>query len=148
MKSSTRTFAALALALALAGPAFAANDSYYPDVPNNSRNAAGVATIPFPYTPLCPGSHGVSLATAATLTLPTGIAAARACATKVVTPRYAVACARTATVFYTTDGSTTPTATVSSTLAVGACIALVGASEISDFEAFSTTGTLDVEFWQ
>lgn len=144
MKFSTLTFAALAFA----APAFAANDSYYPDGPNNGRNAAGVADIPFPYTPLCPGSHGVSLATAATLTLPTGIAAARACVTQTVAPRYAVACARTASVFYTTDGSTAPTGTVSTTLSVGACLSLVGAKEIADFEAFSTTGTLDVEFWQ
>lgn len=97
--------------------------------------------------PLCPGWHGASLASAIGLSLPTGIAASGSCVSTTVQARYAVACARTASVNYTFDGSTTPTGTVGTALAVGACVPL-DQQMIANFKAFSTTGTLDVEYAQ
>lgn len=133
-----------------AGPARAANDSYYPDTPNGGGYAQGVAAIPFPFTPLCPGSHGVSLATAITLPLPTGIAnGSRTCVVQAVKTRWAAVCARTATVYYTLDGSTTASANSSTTLTAGQCLSLSGPLQIADFQAYSNVGgTLDVEYGQ
>lgn len=103
---------------------------------------------PYSYTPLCPGSHGVSLATAAGLTLPTGIPSGGSCVTQTVVATYATACASTATVKYTIDGATTPTSSVGTSLAVGTCLVLSGPTVLASFKAFSATGTLDVEYFK
>ena len=136
----------LAGALALGCLSPAAAQTY---VDNGGTIVPGVAVIPFPFQPLCPESHGVSLATATTLAgasmLPTGIAnAGRTCITQPVTPRYCVVTAQTATVYYTLDGSTTA-ASGKGQLLIGASIALVGNLQIGAAQFYSTTGTLDVE---
>ena len=136
----------LALAASLAAISCAESATY---TDNGGTIIEGVAVIPFPFQPLCPESHGVSLAAATTLAgasmLPTGIAnAGRTCITQTVTPRYCVATAQTATVYYTLDGSTTA-ASGKSQLQVGASIVLSGALQINAAQFYSATGTLDVE---
>jgi hypothetical protein len=54
----------------------------------------------------------------------------------------------TATVKYTTDGTTTPTSTVGQSLPAGACVSLSGPLVIANFSAFSSTGTLDIEYFR
>ncbi len=123
------TCAALALAL-MGAPAFAQT---YLD-----RGGTGVqATVPlpFPYLPLSPGQHNVAPTSATGLTIPAGA-------------RVANVCASTATVKYTTDGSTTPTTSVGQPLAAGACVSLSGPKMLANFQAISATGTLDVEYFQ
>ena len=89
----------------------------------------------YPFTPLTPGQHGLAPTSAAKLTVPTGAV-------------YATVCASTATVEYTTDGTTTPTGSVGMPLASGSCVALVGSLVINNFNAFSSTGTLDIEYFK
>lgn len=95
----------------------------------------GVAPIPFPFIPLAPGQHNLSPTGAMGLAVPAGA-------------RYATLCASNATVRYTTDGSTTPTASLGMPLYAGGCVTLSGASVLANFEAFSATGTLDVEYFK
>jgi hypothetical protein len=95
----------------------------------------GVIPLPFSYTPLPPGQHNLAAASATALAVPAGA-------------RYATVCASTAAVRYTTDGATTPTASVGMPLAAGACMALSGPSVLANFRAFSSSGTLDVEYFQ
>jgi succinate dehydrogenase/fumarate reductase flavoprotein subunit len=96
---------------------------------------AEVAAGQYPFTPLSPGQHNLALVSSTGLTAPTGAT-------------YAIVQAAGATVKYTTDGATTPTATVGMTLGVGSSIALSGAQVIANFRAISATGTLDVEFFK
>src|SRR5271157_756126 len=122
---------ALALALALApvgGSAQTYRDS-------SGTIVQGVFPLPYGYTPLPPGQHNFALTSSTALTIPTGA-------------RYATICASTASVKYTTDGTTTPTASVGMPLPAGACVALSGATVLANFLAISATGTLDVEFFQ
>ncbi len=95
----------------------------------------GVIPLPYAYAPLPPGQHNLAPASATGLNVPSGA-------------RYATVCASTAAVKYTTDGITTPTATVGMPLAAGACMALSGAAALANFKAISTAGTLDVEYFQ
>ena len=137
----------LGLVLGLGGAALADTQSYYPDY--GTKTVQGAAVIPFPFVPLCPESHGVSLASATTLTaasmLPTGFpTATRSCTTTKVTPRYCVVTAETATVYYTLDGSTTAAAGKSA-LTVGSTMPLVGNAQILAADFYSATGTLDVQ---
>jgi len=94
-----------------------------------------VTASPYPYVPLSPGQHNLAVASATALTVP-------ALAT------YAAVCASTATVRYTTDGTTTPTSTVGMPLSAGTCIGLSGPLVLANFQAFSTSGTLDVEYFK
>ncbi len=127
------TFARLArraaLALALASPALAQT---YHDTGGTAVQA--VMPRPFDFTPLNPGQHSIAITSATPLTVPAGA-------------RYATVCAKTASLNYTTDG-TTPTASLGMTLAVGACVALSGPKVLAGFQAISATGTLDAEFFQ
>ena len=91
--------------------------------------------LPYPYSPLPPGQHNLEPTSATALTAPPGAA-------------YAIVCASTASVRYTTDGTTAPTATVGMPLAAGACVALSGAAVLANFRALSAAGTLDVEYFQ
>lgn len=85
------------------------------------------------YVPL--GSqHGLSLSSAAALTVPDGA-------------DYAVACARGAAANYTLDG-VTPTAGLGTPLAAGACAPLYGAAVIAGFQAYGAGATLDVEYFR
>ena len=120
---------ALALALApVGGSAQTYRDS-------SGTIVQGVFPLPYGYTPLPPGQHNFALTSSTALTIPTGA-------------RYATICASTASVKYTTDGTTTPTASVGMPLPAGACVALSGATVLANFLAISATGTLDVEFFQ
>jgi hypothetical protein len=91
--------------------------------------------VPYPYAPLSPGQHNLAITTAKGLTVPAGAA-------------YATVCAHTASVNYTTDGVTTPTASVGMALAAGACVSLSGPKVLANFLAILSTGTLDAEFFQ
>ena len=107
---------------------------------------------PYPWEPMCPGSHGVSLATATTLAaasmLPTGRPnGSRSCVATNVSARQCVVVAKTAIVYYTLDGSTTATSSASA-LQVGAALSLVGYAEISAAQFYSATGVLDVECYR
>lgn len=108
------------------GQAFAAPPAF---------NLNPVSPLPYQYTPLSPGQHGLSLGTATSLTVPSGAL-------------YATVCASTATVYYTTDGTTTPSNGVGQPLASGVCVALSGPLVIGNFKAFSNTGTIDVEYFR
>ena len=125
-----------ASALLLAGMLAASLDAsaqIYTDA--NGTPVTGVAPLPFPYTPLAPGQHGLAPAPASGLTIPAGA-------------RYATICAAAANVEYTTDGATTPTASLGMTLFAGACVALSGPAVLANFRAFSAAGTLDVEYFK
>ncbi len=102
---------------------------------NTSAAPLYVAPAPYPYTPLTPGQHNVAITGSTALTVPT-------------TATYATICASTAVVKYTTDGTTTPTASVGQPLAVGGCVGLSGATVLANFRAISATGTLDVEYFK
>ncbi len=139
MRRSWSVLLAAAMALALALPAQADGELQ-------------VVSGPFPWQPMCPGAHGVSLATATTLKggsmLPTGLPiAARTCATTTLGARQCVVMAKTATVYYTLDGVTTASSSHSQ-LAVGATLTLVGAAQIAATQFYSATGTLDVECYR
>jgi len=121
---------ALALALALAP---AASAQTYRDW--SGTIVPGVFPLPYGYTPLSPGQHNLAITSSTALTIPTGA-------------RYATVCASTAAVRYTTDGTTTPTASVGMPLQAGACMALSGPTVLANFLAISVTGTLDVEYFQ
>lgn len=91
--------------------------------------------LPTPYVPLAPGQYGLSVTSATALTAPAGA-------------RYATVCAENAAVRYTTDGQTQPSSSVGVPLASGSCVALSGPQAIANFFAFSSSGTLDVEYFQ
>ena len=91
MKIINRLALAGGLALALCGSGAA---QQYKDT--GGTTIQGVAPLPFPYAPLSPGQYDLAVTSVTALTAPTGA-------------RYAVVCAETATVRYTTDGATTPT---------------------------------------
>lgn len=95
----------------------------------------GVVPLPYAYTPLPPGQHNLSPGSATALTAPSGA-------------RYATVCASTAPSKYTTDGATTPTATVGQPLPAGSCISLSGPAVLTNFRVFSASGTVDVEYFQ
>ncbi len=143
-----RAASVLAIAALLSGDARAQTAPK----PTYQNQLGAVTPLPMNLIPLCPGSHGVSLATAAGLTPPrgtwVGALGSGSCVSAPVVPTYAVACARTATVYYTLDGST-PTSNNSTTLSAGACILLTGLYAIGQFQGYSSGGgTLDVEFTQ
>lgn len=119
-----------ALALALISPALAQT---YHDAAGTA--VPGVMPLPFGFTPLSPGQHNIAPTSATSLTPPPGA-------------RYATVCASSASVKYTTDGTTAPTASIGMPLAAGACLALSGTSVLAKFRAISSAGTLDVEYFQ
>ena len=123
----------IAPALALALGCGAAHAQTYID--RNGTIVPAVATIPFAYIPLSPGQHNVAPVSATALTIPNGA-------------RYATLCASSATLRYTTDGTTTPTSTLGMPLAAGSCVALSGAAVLANFKAFSYSATFDVEYFQ
>jgi len=130
MKRKFQRAAAAVTALALSTPSFCQtyHDSAGTVVP-------GVIPLPYSYTPLSPGQHNLAPISSTALTVPTGA-------------RYATVCASSATVKYTTDGTTTPTASVGQPLAAGSCVSLSGATVLTNFRAISATGILDVEYFQ
>ena len=130
MKFINRLALAGGLALALCGSGAA---QQYKDT--GGTTIQGVAPLPFPYAPLSPGQYDLAVTSVTALTAPTGA-------------RYAVVCAETATVRYTTDGATTPTSSVGMPLAANSCVSLSGATVLANFRALSSTGTLDAEFFQ
>lgn len=89
------------------------------------------------FTPLSPMQAGLAITSATSLTAPSGAT-------------YAVACAAGQSVNYTTDGTTTPTASVGMPLAQGQCLTLSGASVIANFKAIqqSATATLNVSYFK
>lgn len=89
---------------------------------------------PFPYTPLPAGQYGLAPTVATALTVP-------------ALASYAVICAETATVRYTTSG-TTPTSSVGMPLLAGTCVGMSGPLVLAAFRALSATGTLDVEYFK
>ncbi len=130
MKFIDRLALAGGLALALCGSGAA---QQYKDT--GGTTIQGVAPLPFPYAPLSPGQYDLAVTSVTALTAPTGA-------------RYAVVCAETATVRYTTDGATTPNGLVGMPLASGSCTALSGATVLANFKAYSSSGTIDVEYFQ
>ena len=90
---------------------------------------------PYGYTPLSPGQHNFTITSSTALTIPAGAT-------------YATLCASTATIKYTTDGTTTPTSSVGQPLAAGSCVGLQGATVLSNLRLISATGTPDVEYFK
>jgi hypothetical protein len=95
----------------------------------------GFVPLPYAYVPLPPGQHNLAATTSTALIVPAGA-------------RYATVCASTATVRYTTDGMTAPTAAIGQPLTPGSCVSLSGPAVLANFRALSATGTLDVEYFQ
>lgn len=94
-----------------------------------------VVEAPFPYLPMQGSAqYALSVNPATALTVPSGA-------------RYAVVCSETATVRYTTSG-TTPTGSTGMQLPSGTCVPLCGAPVLAAFQAYSGSGTLDVEYFQ
>jgi hypothetical protein len=123
-------FVLAAFACLAAAPAFA--QAYYDYA---GSPVQGFYPLPYQYIPLTPGQHAVTPTSSTALTLP-------------ALARYATICASNATVRYTTDGTTTPTAAIGQPLAAGACVSLSGAAVLANFRAISATGTLDVEYFK
>jgi len=94
-----------------------------------------VVDAPFPFIPMAgTAQYLLSLNPAATLTVPAGA-------------RYAVVCAESSQLRYTTSG-TTPTGSTGLPLPSATCVPLYGAPVLAAFQAFSNSGTLDVEYYQ
>ena len=93
------------------------------------------APAPYAFTPLSPGQHNVAITSSTGLTIPSG-------------SKFANVCAKTASLNYTIDGTTTPTTGLGTTLAIGACVWLQGSAALANFRAISATGTYDAEFLQ
>lgn len=89
---------------------------------------------PYQYTPVAGAQYNLAITSSTALTVPG-------------TATYAVVCAKTAAVNYTTDGATTPTSTVGIPLAALACVPLSGAAVLTNFRAISATGTLTAEYF-
>jgi hypothetical protein len=103
--------------------------------PSSVSGAPPTAILPYPYAPLPPGQHNVTLTSATPLTTPAGAVVA-------------IVCAQTSNVTYTTDGVTTPSASVGMQLYAGSCVSLTGAAVLANFNAFSSSGTLDIEYFK
>jgi hypothetical protein len=103
----------------------------------------GEVAIPYPNVPAPPGQHNVDLTSPTGLTVPLLPRVGQTNATA----RYANICVSSAT-RYTTDGVTTPTASVGQPLAAGTCITLAGPQVLKNFLAISPGGTLDVEYFE
>jgi len=92
---------------------------------------------PYAYTPLTPGQHNLAITASTALAVPT-------------TATYATICGSSVLIRYTTDGTTTPTASVGQPLQAGSCVALSGATVLANFRAIQSAanGTLDVEYFK
>jgi hypothetical protein len=119
-----------AIAVLTASPALAQAYYDYAGTP-----VQGTVSIPYSNLPVPPGQHNLMLTSSTALTVPTGA-------------RFANVCASSGAIRYTTDGITTPTASVGQPLAAGACIPLSGPQVLANFLAISATGTLDVEYFK
>jgi hypothetical protein len=128
----------VAIAVLATSPALAQDYYDYAGKPT-----PGEVAIPYPNVPAPPGQHNVGLTSPTGLTVPL---LPQVGPTK-ITARYANICVSSAT-RYTTDGVTTPTASVGQPLAAGACITLAGPQVLKNFLAISPGGTLDVEYFQ
>ena len=104
-------------------------------VDRQGGSAQTVASIPYDYWPLAPGQHNLTVASSTALTVPSGA-------------RYARLCASTGTVRYTTDGVTTPTASIGEPLFAGSCVELSGVRVLSNLRFISASAVLDVEYFQ
>lgn len=95
------------------------------------------ASGPYAYTPLTPMQAGLAVASSTTLTIPS-------------TSTYAVVCARGQNINYTTDGTTTPTASVGMQLLVNQCVSLSGPTVLSNFKAIqqAASATIDVSYFK
>ena len=127
-----------AIATLAASPALA--QAYYDYA---GAQTPGEVAIPYPNVPAPPGQHNVDLTSPTGLTVPLQpqLGPTRG------TARYANICVSSAT-RYTTDGVTTPTASVGQPLAAGTCITLAGPQVLKNFLAISPGGTLDVEYFE
>lgn len=111
--------------------------------PNNPQNclapnsSGGLPAAPYNYTALSPMQAGLAVVGSTALTVPSGAT-------------YAVVCARTQNVNYTTDGTTTPTASVGMQLIQNQCVSLSGATVLANFRAIqqTATATLDVSYFK
>lgn len=99
-------------------------------VGSDARTPAG----PYPTPMAGTAQHNLAITSSTGLTVPQGAV-------------YATVQAATATVKYTTDG-TTPTSSVGMTLAVGAGLGIPGQTLMTSIRFISATGTLDVEFFK
>lgn len=102
-------------------------------LPVTNPGAAGSTT----WTPASPDQHGLTVVASTALTVPTG-------------STYAVVCSKGGSANYTTDGATTPTGTVGTALAQGACIGFAGVATLSNLRFIQQSGntsTLDVNYW-
>jgi hypothetical protein len=102
--------------------------------PTNPLHTTG-ASGPSGYAPVSPGQYNLAITSSTALTVPSSAT-------------YAVVCAATANANYTTDGTTTPTASVGMALPVGACVPLSGTAVLADFLAISAAGTLNVSYYK
>ena len=100
-----------------------------------TTNINGVSPLPYQFTPVGPGQHNIAPTVATALVVPAGAV-------------YATICVSTATVRYTTDGTTTPTATIGQPLPAGSCMSMSGPAVLAAAQFFSSTGTLDYEFFR
>lgn len=96
-----------------------------------------VSPAQYPFTPLPPRQSNVSIASATSLTAPSGAT-------------YAVVQVKVANALYTMDGSTSPTTSIGFPLSVGASLAVSGAAAIAAFKIIGSTSgaTMDVEYFK
>ncbi len=88
--------------------------------------------------PLSPSQHGLTIASATSLTVPAGT-------------NYAVICAKGGAANWEVDGATTPTGSSGTALSQGQCVAIFGSKSVQNFQAIQQSGnttTLDVNFYK
>lgn len=101
------------------------------------NGAGGGGAGPYSFTPLTPMQSGLAITSATALTVPSGAT-------------YAVICAEGQNVRYSTDGTTTPTASVGMLLLQNQCVSFSGSLSLSKFRAIqaAATATLDVSYFK
>lgn len=102
-----------------------------------SGSGGSTPVTPGALTPLSPMQTALAITASTGLTVPTG-------------STYSVVCAEGANVRYSTDGTTTPTASVGMQLLQNQCLPLQGATTIANFKAIqqSATATLDASYFK
>lgn len=110
---------------------------YSPTNPVPVVPGSAAVWAPYQYTPVSPGQHNVTIASATPLTVPAGALFAEVC----VTSKNAN---------YTTDGTTMPTSSVGEPLTAGQCIWFSGRTILANFSTIqqASAATLDVEYFK
>ena len=103
----------------------------------SNTGGGGSSAPPYGFTPLTPEQHNLAITTSTALTVPAGAT-------------FAEVCASGNNVNFTTDGTTTPTASVGMPLLTGQCQFFQGATILANLRLIqkAATATLDVAYFK